>query len=252
MKIIVVANAKGGIGKTTTAVSLGAAMAAAGLRTLLVDLDSQGHVAVSLGLERTDGLYQFIANGAPAPAVIVPSGRDNLDVLPGDKSTAGLKLALAGMDYREQILAQALKPLAALYDVAILDCGPTLDILNVNAIHAGEQFLLPVKCDYLAVDGLAQYVESLRSHLRMSSRELAGRVVILPTMFDQTTNESRVWLDAIREFGKANRVTVAPPIPVDTKARAAASAGKTIWEYGAERAKVGYVNLLDVIFQPEA
>jgi chromosome partitioning protein len=251
MKIIAVANSKGGVGKTTTAISLGSGMATAGLRVLLVDLDSQGHVAVSLGIDRTDGLYQLLVNGTPAPAVIVPSGRANLDILPGDKSTAGVKLALSGMDYRERILSAALQPLAVLYDVVMLDCGPTLDILNVNAIHASTQYLLPVKCDYLAVDGLGQYVESLRSHLRMGGRELAGRVVVIPTMFDQTTRESRTWLEAIQEFGKVQRITVTAPIPTDTKAREASATGRTIWEYGAQRAQVGYLNALDAIFQSE-
>lgn len=249
MKVIAVANSKGGVGKTTTCVSVGHALAQMALRVLLVDLDSQGHVAVSLGLPRSGGLYRAMIGGAPVCECTIPSGRELLDVLPGDKSTAGVRMALAGEDYREQRLVKMLRPLADVYDVVLLDCGPTLDILNVNAIHAASEFILPLKCDYLAVDGLSEYINSLKAHLDAGGRSLAGRVTIVPTLFDQATNETRRWLVEIQQFGAANGVRVSSPIPAETRVREATSDGKTIWEADCPRAQVAYTAMVSQMFE---
>lgn len=238
--IWIVSNSKGGVGKTTTAVSVAHGLAVLGIPTLLVDLDPQGHVAAALGMQRTGGVHAVMAKGGSLADHVAPSGRTNLDVLPGDKSTAGVKIALSteaaiagaqgAPDRTRYRLADVLEPARQVYGAIVVDCGPTLDILNINAMHAGDRFLLPVKCDYLAVDGLAQYVESLQRQLAASAREVAGRVVIVPTLHEGRTRESRRWLADLTQFGQGFGAPVADPVPAETDVREATSAGRTVFE----------------------
>jgi chromosome partitioning protein len=256
-RVIAVGNQKGGVGKTTTSVNLGHALAMLGFSVLLVDLDSQGHVSWSLGIQRQPGLYNLLNPAAQLPLdrVTVPSGRQRLDVVPGDKSTAGIKMALAGEDYREQYLKRALQPAIGRYHYVILDCGPTLDILNVNAFHAATHFLITVKVDALALVGVADYIESLSKHLGLTGRAAQTCVLaIVPTMFDQVTRESReVYANLLATFGHSDdtarrlmTLPVAAPVPVDTKLREASRFGRTIWEYAPKSsAAAAYVALME-------
>lgn len=251
--IFAVANQKGGVGKTTTAVSLGHGLAQLGLPALIADLDSQGHVSASLGLERGDGLYQVMVRGGRLADHVIASGRAGLDVLPGDKSTAAVKthlvtaatLALANgeTDRTRWALAEVLEPARAVYQSIILDCAPSLDILNVCAMTAADAFVIPVAVNYLDVDGMAQYVESLQKQLGMSGQALAGRVVIVPTMFDAKTRESRKWLDRLRDYEASIGALVTQPAPRETAVREATTAGRTVFEAGA-RAAEAYAGVL--------
>lgn len=228
MVVVAVGNQKGGTAKTTTVVSLGHRLALDGLRVLLVDTDPQGHVAKALGLKKGPGIRRLVerAQFGDTPLLIVPA-RPGLDVIPSDKTTEPAKRALGAMDFRERVLADALEELAGRYDLVVIDCAPSVDVLHVAALVAADWLVVPSKLDFLAVDGVNEVLTSVVEIRRRSAQapELFG---ILPTFFDRQTNETMFQLEAlVRDFGGL----VLPPIPVDVKLREAPAYGKTIWEY---------------------
>lgn len=232
MITVAVINQKGGVGKTTSAVTLAHALARLGRPTLLVDLDAQGNVADALGLSKSPGLYSLLILGTE---LVTPSGREGLDVILSDKRTVEAKQILAGRDFREQALAEALSVFYDLYDVCIFDVAPGVDVLQVGALVACDLFFMPVALDHLAVVGAADALASAASLNRM---RMGGRFVgILPTMWERTTKESHEQLQALsNRFGRL----VWPPIPLDVKAREAPAFGKTLWEYAPQcRAVMG-------------
>jgi chromosome partitioning protein len=223
MKIIAFANQKGGVGKTTTAITLAHGLARDGLRVLLVDLDPQGHVAVSLGLEKSPGLYSLICENKPLEQAVV-TARPNLDILPGDKRTENVKREITLSDYRDSILAEIFKPAA--YDVVLLDLAPSLDVLHVSALIASDWVVIPTRLDALAVDGVQEVLLTLGEFGRRG-HHLQG-FCILPTFFDRTTRETYLqFRDLVEAFGSR----VWPPIPQDTRVREAPAYGLTVWEY---------------------
>jgi chromosome partitioning protein len=222
MTIVTIANQKGGVGKTTTSVTMGHGLAMMGLRTLIVDLDPQGHVAFCLGVEKTPGLYQLIVDERPIEEVVIHC-RENLDIVPGDKCTEKAKRAVVISNYPTEILKRTLEP--AKYDVILLDMAPSLDVLHLAALMASDWVLIPTKLDAMAMDGVN---EILRSMGEVVERGVRLGYNILPTFFERTTRETIVQLRALVEAFKER---VWPPIPQDTKAREATAFGKTLWEY---------------------
>jgi chromosome partitioning protein len=223
MKIIALANQKGGVAKTTTAITLAHGLALAGQRVLIVDLDPQGHVALCLGLDKAPGLYQAICQGEPLKHII-RSARPNLDILPGDKSTEKVKRQITLSDFRENILADLLRPLN--YDVILLDLAPSLDVLHINGLVASDLVIIPTRLDALAVDGIKEILLTM-GEIAQRGHSFFG-FYILPTFFDRTTRETLTQFQQVtRTFG----AKVWPPIPQDTRAREAVAYGKTLWEY---------------------
>lgn len=222
MTIITIANQKGGVGKTTTAVTLAHGLAMAGQKTVIVDLDPQGHVAFALGLEKTPGLYRLIVEENPVIDVIV-AARENLDIISSDKKTEKVKRAVVISNYPTEILGKAV--ITPDYDVVIFDMAPSLDVLHVSALLASDWVLIPTKLDAMAVDGVN---EVLRSMGEVAERGHRLGYAILPTFFDRSTRETIVQLKALVETFHEH---VWPPIPQDTKAREAPAFGKTLWEY---------------------
>ncbi len=223
MKIFSFANQKGGVGKTTSAITLAHKLALDNIRTLLVDLDPQGHVAVCLGLQKSPGLYKVICEDQPLKKVVV-NARPNLDILPGDKRSEKVKRQITLSDFRETILADVLRQ--ADYEVVLIDMAPSLDVLHVNGLIASDWVIVPTRLDALAVDGVR---ESLLTIGEISRRgyPLQG-YQILPTFFDRTTRETLTqFKELLRVFGNH----VLPPIPQDTRVREAPAYGKTLWEY---------------------
>ena len=223
MKKIAFANQKGGVGKTTTAITLAHKMAMEGARVLLVDLDPQGHVAVGLGLEKSPGLYRLIGLEEPLEKVVV-SARPNLDILPSDKNTEKVKRLITLADFRETILADILTN--STYDVVFIDMAPSLDVLHLNGLLASDWVIVPTRLDALAIDGVKEILLTI-GEISQRSHSFQG-YSILPTFFDRTTRETYLQLEELTKvFGKR----IWPPIPQDTRVREAPAYGKTLWEY---------------------
>jgi chromosome partitioning protein len=223
MKTFSFANQKGGVGKTTTAITLAHQFALEGWHTLLVDLDPQGHIAVCLGLEKGPGLYRLIGQEEPLPKVVT-SARTNLDILSSDKSTEKVKRLFTMANLSESILHDLL--IKSTYDVVFIDLAPSLDVLHLSGLLASDWVIIPTRLDALAVDGVKEIALTLAEISRRGHPFQGYR--ILPTFFERTTRETFLQLDELtRVFGK----NVWPPIPQDTRVREAPAYGKTLWEY---------------------
>ncbi|MCR5661738.1 MAG: AAA family ATPase [bacterium] len=185
-RILAIANQKGGVGKTTTAVNLGAALSQLGKRVLLVDSDPQGNTTSGLGVEKQNieqCIYDVIVNSAPISDIIVPAGIDNLFVLPATLRLAGAEVELVSAMARERRLATALQSIQDDYDYIIIDCPPSLGLLTINSLTAAQGVLVPIQCEFYALEGLSQLlnvIEMVRKHL---NSEVCVKGVIL-TMYD--------------------------------------------------------------------
>jgi chromosome partitioning protein len=223
MKTIAFANQKGGVGKTTTAVTLAAGLAAAGKRCLLVDLDPQGHIALTFGRPKQGALYKVMCEDRPLAEAVV-TVRPGLDILPGDKTTEKIKRDVTLSDYRPGILADLFARTG--YDVVLLDMAPSLDILHINGLVASDFVVIPTKLDALSVDGVKEILLSM-AEINRAGFGFEGYSV-LPTFFDRSTHETFIQLQGIvQAFGSQ----VWPPVPQDTHAREASVYGQTLWEY---------------------
>jgi chromosome partitioning protein len=197
---IACANQKGGVGKTTTVVNLGTYLALAGQRTLVVDLDPQGNATSGLGFEKSEvrlSIYDALCETAPVQELVVSSRIAGLDVIPASLSLAGAEVELAPLPQRERRLARALAPIRARYDRILIDCPPSLGLLTINALTAADAVLIPLQCEYYALEGMSQLIATInlvRDHLNPA---LAIRGVVL-TMFDARTNLSSEVRDEAR------------------------------------------------------
>ena len=233
MKTIALVNNKGGVGKTTSAVSLAAGIAAEGHRVLLADLDAQGSASLSLGIVRADlspGAAEVILEGRLIREAIRPSSVKGLDILPGSMKLASADLALSDVKVREAVLKTALKPILADYDIMVLDCPPSLGLLTVNALTAADFFLVPLTLDYLALEGLVNLLEAVE-RIRAGIGKTAAALGFLLTLADYRLNVTEEIAGMIRKhYGRLVFKTV---IPGNVKLKEAPSFGKTIFDYDA-------------------
>ena len=198
-RTIAVANQKGGVGKTTTCVNLCAALSLMGKRVLLVDSDPQGNASSGMGVSRRSKYtsYDVIINEVPAAQAIVHTQWG--DVLPSSSALAGAGVELTGMERREFVLKEALEPLAEQYDFIFIDCPPSLELLTLNGLCAAEQILIPVQCEYYALEGLSDLMSTMRLVKRRLNPKLTVFGVLL-TMFDGRTNFSAQVAQEVRRF----------------------------------------------------
>ena len=197
--VLALANQKGGVGKTTTAINLGAALAGRGHPVLIVDLDPQANATASLGLRAVAGrsTYDLVLAGLPLDDVILPTVCERLSVAPSAPDLAGAEVELAGMMAREYRLKQALQGAIERYRFVIIDCPPSLGLLTVNALTAAQEVIVPVQCEYLALEGLGQLTRTLDLVRRHLNQELRLRALLL-TMYDRRTSLSRQVAEEVR------------------------------------------------------
>jgi chromosome partitioning protein len=201
-RIIAVANQKGGVGKTTTAVNLGASLAADGRKVLLVDVDPQGNASSGVGVSVAEveiGVYQLLMGEAEVASAIRPTEVETLEVIPSHRDLAGAALELSQLEEPHLGLKNVLDPLRDRYDYVVIDCPPSLDLLTINALTAADSVLVPVQCEYYAMEGLSkltQTIEMVRERLN-PHLEIEGIVL---TMFDARNNLAHQVVTEVRKY----------------------------------------------------
>lgn len=240
MTIIAVANQKGGVGKTTTAVTLAHGLSIKGYEVLMIDLDTQGNVSDALGIQKNSSLYEWLILDKELSDVSMKA-RTRLEVIRSDKTTARLKISLGGMNFREQILASALKGYEKFWDHVVIDCAPSVDVLHTAAMVIADLLIIPTKLDQFSIDGVVETINSLETVREMtkSKCKVAG---IIPTFYDKVTKESHAQLKALADY---EPTLTWPPVAQDTSCREASRIGKTLWEITPGRALTGYAECLD-------
>lgn len=227
--VLAVANQKGGVGKTTTAINLGAALGAFERRILVVDCDPQGNATRGLGVEaEPPNLYHTLTGQAGAVDAVVQTGFPHLDLLPADRDLVGIEVELAGTDGWEDRLGEVLGPVRERYDTILLDCPPSLGHLTVLALVAADGVLVPLQCEYFALEGISELVSTVRRvQSALNPRlDVAG---ILLTMYDDRTNLSKDVVEEIRNHF-TDKVFDAM-IPRNVRLAEAPSHGMPIFQY---------------------
>ena len=232
-RIIAISNQKGGVGKTTTSVNLSACMAAEGKRTLIVDIDPQGNATSGLGMADHEGasIYDVLIGGEAAESAAVDTGFSGLMLIPSGIELAGAEIELVDADERESLLKKALMPLKEKYDYIFIDCPPSLGLLTLNALTASDGVLVPIQCEYYALEGVGQLMNTVKLVRRKLNPTLAVDGIAL-TMYDARTNLSAQVVQEVREhFSDEAFETL---IPRNVRLSEAPSYGIPISEYDAK------------------
>jgi chromosome partitioning protein len=210
---VAIANQKGGVGKSTTAVNLGAAIAELGRKVLVIDLDPQGNASTGLGVDpgrRQVGTYQVMSQGAPARTAIVETSVPGVWAVPSTIDLAGAEVELVGQFSREMRLTRAIEEVAPTFDFVLLDCPPSLGLLTVNALTAADELIVPIQCEYYALEGLGQLLRNVRLIQQNLNPKLRLTGIVL-TMYDSRTKLSEQVVGEVkRYFGSRVYDTVIP------------------------------------------
>ncbi|MDU5334079.1 AAA family ATPase [Enterococcus sp.] len=230
-RIISVANQKGGVGKTTTTVNLGACLAQDGKKVLLIDSDAQGNATSGLGVRKPDvkqDIYDVLVNEVSIKETIIKTPRENLSIVPATLQLAGAEIELTSMMARESRLKSALAEVSDEYDFILVDCPPSLGHLTINAFTASDAILIPVQCEYYALEGLSQLLNTVRLVQKHFNPGLAIEGVLL-TMYDARTNLGAEVVEEVRRYFQEKVYDTI--IPRNVRLSEAPSHGKPIIDY---------------------
>ncbi len=251
-RVIAITNQKGGVGKTTTAINLGASLAATDLRVLLVDSDPQGNSTTGLGVEKKPGastLYDALLGDQPLSSAIVPTGFEGLDLVPADKNLVGANIELVDLQSRESRLRNRLQEVRDNYSYTLIDCPPALDLLTLNALMAADSVLVPIQCEFFALEGVSELMDTVE-RIRDSFHHPLRIEGILLTMYDDRTNLTRQVAKDLKDFfGDDVFRTI---IPRSIRLAEAPSYGKPILLYDVRsKGAESYIQLAKEILQNE-
>lgn len=251
-RILAIANQKGGVGKTTTAVNLGTALAAVGEKVLLIDLDPQGNASTGLGIDRRDrgvGTYHVVIEGVDAKSAILPTTIPNLSVISSSVDLSGAELELVELPNREHRLREAIHQISGSYSYILIDCPPALGLLTLNAFSAADAVLVPLQCEFYALEGLSHLVRTIERVKRAFNPRLEIQGLVL-TMFDKRNSLCDLVASDVRQhFGDKVYQTV---IPRNVRVSEAPSHGKPVLLYDFKCAgSQAYIHLASEVIRRE-